>query len=118
MKGVSKKNLLKVFLVIIAIVLFLAMIMAGVFVFFSPSPADGPSAAYQTCISAPSSEGCEACQLGGEYIDWEPKDPSIDGILPPKTIEASELCKLCEDEYLEVAVGDRDEVSERCRDPE
>lgn len=98
---------------------FIGIISLAPFVFFNVGTPPPPTALFQTCLSAPSSEGCEACRLGGEYVDLSPEEQSLVGPLPPNAKEAADLCSQCEDEYRIIAGsgGTMADVSDECRDP-
>lgn len=88
------------------------------FIFFTPSPSS-PYALNQTCLSSPNSQGCKACNLGGEYVDRSESDSFvIDEDTPSNKKESASLCAFCENEYMDVARNGLTgaEVDEKCKD--
>lgn len=71
-------------------------------------------ALFQTCLSAPGSEGCKACQIAGEYLTrdnnslwvFDEKLSNIDS----DVITTAVLCAKCENSYQEFAMEDSRDI--------
>lgn len=108
----KRTNLIK-FIYVVIIVIF--TIIVGEFLTFFKYDRYGDLNYTQTCLSAPESEGCKACQLGGEYLNYDDNHNFVvSEKVPSELRDDAQLCVRCENEYMDVEM-DFDEISEACK---
>lgn len=114
---ISPKNKKTIIAVVITIIILIICLICSMIIALNFFAADVfQTQAYQTCLSAPNSQGCIACQNGGLSSDWvyakdEKNNPG------KKDGDPTQQCTFCEYEYYQKAKDENYKLDLECMDP-